>query len=107
MSGGTKPRIKVAVKNKESGQRVYILAAWDRDGRLSASLDKRVVELAMKLDDGSIVRVKRGADGKPDHFIDVFDDGAGGGQPQRTTRVGGSYEAAAPTDGFGDDDLPF
>lgn len=106
MSGGTKPRIKVAVKNKESGQRVYILAAWDRDGRLSASLDKRVVELAMKLDDGSIVRVRRGADGKPDHFIDVFDDGASATAPQRAPR-GGGYEAAAPTDDFGDEPFPF
>lgn len=109
---GEKPRIKVAVKPKEGGGgRISLLAAWDRDGKLSASLDKRVVELAAKLDDGTIVRVKRGADGKPDHWIDVFEEGvprtgAQASQQQRTYAAKLS-DVQPPLDDYGDDPLPF
>lgn len=116
MAAGDKPRIKVAVKPKDGGTRISVLAAWEReDGKLSASLDKRVVELALKLDDGTIVRVKRGADGKPTHWIDVFDEALNAPAPRAAARAqpraaaGGAAPANAGWDFGGDDtdDLPF
>jgi len=94
----SKPKIKVAIKSKAAGaQTISLFAAWDNDGRLSASLDKRVLELAVKLDDGNIVRVKRGADGKPDHWINVYDNASSA--PTRAA------QPAPEVDGT--DDLPF
>lgn len=116
MAAGDKPRLKISVKPKDGGNRISVLAAWEReDGKLNAMLDKRVVELALKLDDGTIVRVMRGADGKPSHWVDVFDEQASTSPaPSR-----GGYRdapraprtAAAPPDDaiddFGGDDIPF
>lgn len=104
---GEKPRIKVALKERGEGTKnVSILAAWDRDGKLSASLDKRVVELAVKFDDGSITRVKRGEDGKTTHFVNVFDEGLSASPAARPAPAPAS--SAFDGDGFGaTDDIPF
>lgn len=104
MASGDKPRIRVAIKPKDGGERISLIAAWQRDdGKLSATLDRRIVELAVKLDDGSIVRVKRGADGKASHWIDVFDNAAQS-SPRHESRKQETQEAFAD---FGDDDVPF
>jgi hypothetical protein len=108
MAAGDKPRIKVALKEKGEGTKnVSILAAWDRDGKLSASLDKRVVELAVKFEDGTITRVKRNAEGKTTHFVNVFDEGLNGQAPAARpapTPASSAFDG----DGFGAaDDIPF
>lgn len=107
MANGEKPRIKVALKEKGEGTKnVSILAAWDRDGKLSASLDKRVVELAVKMDDGTIIRVKRTEDGKTTHFVNVFDEGLSAAPVARPAPAPAS--SAFDGDGFGAaDDIPF
>jgi hypothetical protein len=75
MAAGDKPKIKVSIKPMTTGAKdVPLFAAWDKGGRLSASLDRKIVELAVKLDDGSIVRVKRKEDGWPDHYINIYDN---------------------------------
>lgn len=106
-----RPRLSVSVKPKDgSGGRISLLAAWDRDGKLSAQLDRRIVELAVKLETGEIVRVKRGADGKPDHWVDVYENSgeqAPRSQPPRDERRATQRDAFEPSDDFGGDDLPF
>jgi hypothetical protein len=105
MANGEKPRIKVALKAKGEGTKnVSILAAWDRDGRLSASLDKRVVELAVKMDDGEIIRVKRDADGKTTHFVNVFDEGIG--KVPVPPPASSAFDGGGGGEPFGDD-IPF
>ena len=98
MSNSNRPSLKISVKPRGEGNgqgRISLFAFWRRDGKLSGALDKRVVELAAKLEDGSIVRVKRDAEGKVSHFIDAFEERA-------TSR------AEEPAADFGDDDLlPF
>lgn len=106
MAAGDKPRIKVALKERGEGHKnVSILAAWDRDGKLSASLDKKVVELAVKMDDGTIIRVKRDAEGKTTHFVNVFDDGVTQSAP--AVRSAPASSAYAGGDDFATDDIPF
>lgn len=98
----TRPRIKVVLKAKEEGARaVPILAAWDRDGRLSASLDRSVVELAVRLEDGTIVRCKRGEDGRANMWLNVYDDGSAMQPHAPTTSRAGSRQDTW------DDELPF
>lgn len=99
----TRPRIKVVLKAKEENARaVPILAAWDRDGRLSASLDRSVVELAVRLEDGTIVRCKRGEDGRPTMWVNVYDDGSATNQMHAPT----PSRAGSRQDTW-DDELPF
>ena len=96
-----KPRIKVALKPVDGGEAVQLLAAWDKEGgKLSASLDRSVEQIAIKLSNGTVVRVTRGANGKASHYVNVYDNGSGGGfQAPR---------AAKKTDPFNDgDDMPF
>lgn len=98
-----KPRIKVALKPVDGGEAVQLLAAWDKEGgKLSASLDRSVEQIAIKLANGTVVRVTRGANGKASHYVNVYDNGSGGG---------GSYSAPRASkkpDPFNDgDDMPF
>lgn len=74
MAGGAKPSAKIAIKPVEGGERTYIAAAWRRDdGRMGGLvLDKRVTQLAVQLDDGTVIRVKRGADNRMSHYLDLF-----------------------------------
>jgi hypothetical protein len=108
-----RPAMKVCVKAKSEGAtRVSLLAAWRKeDGKLSASLDKRVVRVVLLLDDGSKVDIQRGPDGKPTHYIDVFENDAApvrssAAKPERTVDdlLGGGSTSAKP---FPADDIPF
>jgi hypothetical protein len=106
MAGGTKPAAKIAIKPASGGDRVYIAAAWRRpDGRMGGlMLDRRVTQLAVQLDDGTVVRVKRGDDGKMTHYIDLFlEDGA----PRSAPQPRATQRAEEPAADFGDDELPF
>jgi len=101
---GAKPSAKIAIKPTDGGERTYVAAAWRRDdGRMGGLvLDKRVAQLAVQLDDGTVIRVKRGADNKMSHYIDLFleDERA----PQPSARRAPQAFDAAP--GY-PDDLPF
>ena len=74
MAAGDKPRFKVVLKRKAGIEKVDLIAIWDNKGKLSATLSRSIVELALKLENGAIVRVKHGADGKPDHWINVYEE---------------------------------
>ena len=98
---GNRPELKIAIKPRDgSGERVSLFAFWrGQNGKLSGQLDRRVVELAAKLEDGTIVRAKRSTDGKSTHFIDAFEE--------RATQARAEEPAADFGGGFGNDDLPF
>ena len=103
--GAQKPAAKIALKSVDGGERTYIAAAWRRDdGRMGGlRLDKRVTQLAVHLDDGSIIRVKRADGEKLTHFIDLFleDD--------TTVRAPSARRDATPPSiaDFDADDMPF
>lgn len=95
-----KPKIKVSIKSKNGSENVSIFAAWVRpDGKLSATLDKKIRQLAVQMEDGSVHRITRDGDGKPSHWINVYDSADGG--PVRSTPKTHNFGAADP------DDLPF
>ena len=96
-----KPRIKVSLKHKDGGESLSIFAAWDKDdGKLSATMDKRISQIAIKMEDGTVHRVTRDDSGKPSHWVNIYDDGPTGSRPAQRS----SY--SAPRRGS-DDDLPF
>jgi len=110
-----RPQLKISVKPRGEGNgqgRISLFAFWRRDGKLSGALDKRVVELAAKLEDGTIVRVKREGDGKVSHFIDAFEESDAPTQSRFGSSGGGSAKHTAPRDDMppddlGVDDMPF
>ena len=98
---GDKPTLKVAIKPKDDKEAkpLHLFAAWrDERGRLSGRLDKSITELAVRLEDGKIVRIKRGQDGKETHWINVYDGPPGEAKPK-----------PPKDDGWNDggDDMPF
>jgi len=97
-----KPRIKVSAKHKDGGESISLFAAWDKDdGKLSATMDKRIAQAAFKMEDGTILRITRDDAGKPSHWINIYDDGPTGSRPAQRS----SY--SAPRRASADDDLPF
>jgi hypothetical protein len=97
-----KPRIKVSAKHKDGGESISLFAAWDKDdGKLSATMDKRIAQAAFKMEDGTILRITRDDAGKPSHWINIYDDGPTGSRPAQRS----SY--SAPRLASADDDLPF
>ena len=97
-----KPRIKVALKPVDGGEAVQLLAAWDKEGgKLSASLDRNVKQIAIQMQDGTVHRVTRGANGKASHYVNVYDNGSSGGGFH-------APRASKKPDPFNDgDDMPF
>jgi hypothetical protein len=103
---GNRPAAKIAIKPASGGERVYVAAAWRRDdGRMGGLvLDKRVMQIAVQLEGGEVIRVKREG-GKQSHFIDLFlEDG-----PPRTQKAppAAQQEADFGAGDFGSDDIPF
>lgn len=95
-----KPRIKIAVKPVDGGEATQLIAAWDKEGgKLSASIDRDIKAIAIQKQDGSVVRLTRGANGKWSHWVNVYDNGSSGGfqAPRASKKV----------DPFNDDDMPF
>lgn len=140
MAQGDKPDLSVMIKPRggDKEDRIYLFSGWNNDGRISSlSIDRKIVEFAVKLEDGRVVRVKKDADGKWDHYVDCFlrdgeygDQRGGGGRDggrrddrgggQRDQRGGGGYGGSRggngggggrrnepPPDDFGGDDIPF
>ena len=110
---GEKPALKVSVKAKEGGaQTVSLFAFWPGDnGGLRGRLDRRVVEVAAKLEDGSIVRVKRGPDGRESMWINAYLEApppvAAPRPAQRPQRPAALPFDAEPDGGLDPDDMPF
>jgi hypothetical protein len=95
VSAGQKPDFSCYLKpagSKDKNDRRYFLSGWvTPEGRLnSLRLDRKVVAFQVRFEDGEVVTVKKGADGKLSHYIDCFlRDGEYGSPPKDT----GSYDA--------------
>ena len=77
MSDKQKPAFKVSVKPEQGGGKAVQLAAFWRkdDGKLRGSLDGKIVQLSVKLEDGTVVHVKRKPDSKwMDHYVNLFEE---------------------------------
>lgn len=109
---GEKPALKVSIKAKDQGaQSVSLFAFWPgENGSLRGRLDRRVVELAAKLEDGSIVRIKRAQDGRESMWINAYlsDVPAPAPQPRPAPqRATAPLFDAGPDGGLDPDDMPF
>jgi len=116
VSDNKRPTMSISLKpvggSKED--RLYLLAGWERDGKLtSLALDRKVKQLAVQWEDGTITRVSRDDGGRWSHFVDVYDSRTFGGQGSAstarsaptmpgTTTAGGSSTASSYSD-----DIPF
>ncbi len=114
MASGEKPALSIYLKpvgSKDKKDRRYVFSAWEQDGRLGALRpDRSVKAFKFQFDDGEVVTVKKGDDGKWSHYIDAFlrDGEYGGGQKA------GSYDSSDRSFGgtdapgaFADDDVSF
>ena len=74
-----KPAFKVDIKAEGGASKaVSLFAFWRKeDGKLRGSLDGKIVQLSVKLEDGSVHHVKRKDGGKyADHFINCYENEA-------------------------------
>lgn len=106
MSSDKRPTVSVSLKpvggSKED--RKYILAGWERDGKVtSLAIDRKIKQLAVQWEDGSITRVQRDADGRWSHFVDVYD--ARAAVAPASSSKPAAAAVAAPK--WNDDDIPF
>lgn len=90
---GQRPDIKLAAKNKVTGERVYWASGWRTERGVNLVLDKRVQLLI----DG--VAVTFGREGT--HYLDMFE---GEYKPQGAARP---QPAASEQVAFDDSDIPF
>ncbi len=86
MSDKQKPAFKVSVKPEQGGGKAVQLAAFWRkdDGKLRGSLDGKIVQLSVKLEDGTnedgtpryvVHHVKRKEGSKwMDHYVNLFEE---------------------------------
>lgn len=107
-----RPAISIAIKPVGGGKedRIYTLAGWERDGKVSSlQLDKRVKAMKLQLEDGSVVVIQRGADGKCSHYFDLFDnrERESSPRPREQTRREVARDDDFGGGDFGDDPLPF
>ncbi len=95
MSDKPKPAFRVSVKPEQGGGKAVQLAAFWRkdDGKLRGSLDGKIVQLSVKLEDGTVHHVKRKPDSKfVDHYVNLFEEGSSS-----------KFAGAAPASGSDDD----
>lgn len=103
---GENPRYKVEFKVIDGGRKIPFLAAWDRGDRVSASIDKRIKRFKIEEEDGTVTLFTRGSDGKWNAYVNLYDNGAGGGAPRAQTAP--RQQAASFDDGPDySDDVPF
>ena len=96
MSDKQKPAFKVSVKPEQGGGKAVQLAAFWRkeDGKLRGSLDGKIVQLSVKLEDGTVHHVKRKDGGRfMDHYVNLFEEE---GNAQK-------FAASAPSSSADDD----
>lgn len=102
---GEKPVVKVTFKSKtlsEDGKPRYIALAayWERDGRLSGGLERKIRGVVIHYDDGATERVSAN-----DYFLNVYDDR--GGPAPRPAAVKKPAPKPAALEPLQDDDIPF
>lgn len=108
---GQKPDLKIALKPKDGGgDRVYFMAFWRREnGKLSGDVDRKLRGMRLFMEDGSHVDVKRGADGKLSHWLDVFEGDAmpqqGRSRQASASNNDGAWAGRGGNDDLGSDDL--
>jgi hypothetical protein len=106
----SKPELKVALKDAESGQVTHLFAFWRNDGgQLSGRLDGRVKAIKVLLDDDSVVTLRRTDERRTSHYVNAYENDSGGGGGGRTPAPA---QRGAPRGGareFADDsdELPF
>ena len=94
---GPRPDIRLGVKNKSTGERVYWASGWRGDRGINLSLDKR----ATLLIDGKPVTFGR----EGTHYFDMFE---GEYKPQGAKYVPDpDPNNGAEIGGFDGDDIPF
>jgi hypothetical protein len=99
-----RPALKVYLKSARERQYVDLFAFWRGERGLTGTLDRSVVELAVTLEDGTTVRVRRDDQGRVDGwYINAREDG--GRTPQRAP-ARAQRQPELP-DVESDDDLPF
>lgn len=116
MARGDKPAISISLKPVGGAKedRVYFMAGWPRDdGKVSSlQLDRKIKAMKVQLEDGKVVTITRGADGKWSHYIDVFTADAPSStsrpapKPASVDSSGGEFGEDFGGD-FGDDSIPF
>lgn len=83
---GRKPDLKMTFKPAMpgvSGQETPFAAFWKEDGgRLSGGLDRKIVSVTIKYEDGTTTTVRR-ENGKSTHWCNLKDWSAGGGRSER------------------------
>lgn len=93
MSDKQKPAFKVSVKPEQGGGKaVQIAAFWRKeDGKLNGSLDGKIVQLSVRLEDGTVHHVKRKPNSKfCDHYVNLFEEEGSSSKFAGTSPVSGS-----------------
>lgn len=70
-----KPDITIGFKAVGAGKDVRdtpFAAFWDEDGRLGGGLDRRVAQVKIQLEDGTVIHIKR-ENGKTSHWCNAKD----------------------------------
>lgn len=101
---GRKPDITIGFKavnaSKETKDTPFA-AFWSEDGRLGGGLDKRVAQVKIQLEDGTVVHIKR-ENGKLTHWCNAKDWRDG---PRRSS--GGGGRRSEPQGDTDDGEIPF
>jgi hypothetical protein len=92
-----RPAISIAIKKVGAKDRIYALAGWEREGKVTGmQLDKRIKAVKFLMEDGEVVEMTRGADGKLSHYIDYFDN-----RQERKAKPAPKDEPSLPVDDEG------
>lgn len=106
-----RPDFKLVVKAKQRDAKpLTVLAAWRGERGLSASLDRDVARIVIERTDGSREVIQRAADGKPSHWLNVYEGGAPVVRPADSVRRSAVGSSAPLLDAAGDgavDDILF
>lgn len=106
-----RPDFKLVVKAKQRDAKpLTVIAAWRGERGLSASLDRDVARIVIERTDGSREVIQRGQDGRPTHWLNVYEGGAPApsrpADSMRRSAVGSSEPLLDATTGQSDD-IPF
>lgn len=106
-----RPDFKLVIKAKTTREQrdakpLTVLAAWRGERGLSASLDRDVARIVIERTDGSREVIQRAADGKPTHWLNIYEGAPRPADSVRRSAVGSSAPLLDATAGDADD-IPF
>ena len=111
MSSGERPVIKISAKPATGGgPPISLIAYWRQaNGMLGGRLDRRITEVAVRMEDGEIIRITKGGDGKWSHYLNAYEEKA---EAPRAGSLGGTTrgrrsDLAGGGEDFGGDNIPF